>query len=643
MTTQTTTPPRSAPRIETLLSSRLFLAPQLVGDRIYFMSNMAGALSLYVMDRGGSVPEPLLPADIALQNPELIGGSVYFVFPDVGVLVMIDQDGDENYQPMLIPLNGGIPEPAFGGYFANQRAHLGNCDLDANRLYIVAESREEPVIGTYSCRLDTEEVVLLRESRWGSFIDGVSKDHRRVTMIDGYAAGDHVLYLWEPHREVRRLYGVPLEEREPGQVIPPNAIGHTHFVEDDEAILCTSAIFDDAYSLTLIRLAAPDDAEQVQVTGAVHSGRGEMSDLVHLHDDVYMLGFNIDGVSWSYEGVFDVDRLEMRLTRPLVGEGVLGNGKLSSAYYEKASDRFALSFSTATSPTQIYVLDGPERTPVIQTHERTLGIERAWLAPGEDASFLSHDGLRISARLYLPSSELGYEPPYPVVYYIHGGPQGQERPDFAWFSMPLIQFLTLNGFAVFVPNVRGSTGYGFSYMKQVDRDWGGQDRLDHVFAMEHVLPNDSRLDVTRVGVMGRSYGGFMTLTLAARHPSLWAAAIDMFGPYDLFTFIDRLPPTWKPMTRQVIGDPETEPDFVRERSPATYIDQITCPLFVIQGGNDPRVVEQESRDLVERLQGQGKDVRFLVFENEGHDVLKFENRVRCYNEVRDFFSETLCR
>ena len=100
---------------------------------------------------------------------------------------------------------------------------------------------------------------------------------------------------------------------------------------------------------------------------------------------------------------------------------------------------------------------------------------------------------------------------------MHGGPQSQERPNFAWFSMPLIQILTLEGFAVFVPNARGSTGYGLSYTKRVDRDWGGQDRLDHVHAMTEVLPRDERVDVSRAGVVGRSYGGYMTLMLAGRH------------------------------------------------------------------------------------------------------------------------------
>src|SRR5258708_18183896 len=109
----------------------------------------------------------------------------------------------------------------------------------------------------------------------------------------------------------------------------------------------------------------------------------------------------------------------------------------------------------------------------------------------------------------MPAAELGYEGKRPVVYYIHGGPQGQERPDFSWFSMPIIQFLTLNGFAVFVPNVRGSTGYGLSFTKRVERDWGGKDVLDHMHSLR-ILAHDERLDTARAGVMGRSYRGLNT-------------------------------------------------------------------------------------------------------------------------------------
>ena len=109
--------------------------------------------------------------------------------------------------------------------------------------------------------------------------------------------------------------------------------------------------------------------------------------------------------------------------------------------------------------------------------------------------------------------------------------------------------------------------------------------------------------------MGRSYGGYMTLTLAGRHPELWQAAVDMFGPYNLFTFIDRLPEAWKTYFHQAVGHPERDHDILVERSPSTYLDNLACPLLVIQGANDPRVVERESRDVVETLQGHGKDRR----------------------------------
>jgi dipeptidyl aminopeptidase/acylaminoacyl peptidase len=324
-----------------------------------------------------------------------------------------------------------------------------------------------------------------------------------------------------------------------------------------------------------------------------------------------------------------------------VGQGELEGGVLHGLHYDEASGRFAVSFCTATNPTQIHVLPAQDGPSTRLTRERALGLAPGVLAAGEDASFESHDGLRISARLYLPSPELGFDGPRPLVYYVHGGPQGQERPNFAWFSMPLIQILALEGYAVFVPNARGSTGYGLDYAKRVDGDWGGLDRLDHVHAMTEVLPRDERLDVARAGVVGRSYGGYMTLTLASRHPELWRAAVDMFGPYDLFTFMDRLPETWKPYFALAVGDPEKDRDFLVERSPKTHIESIACPLLVIQGQNDPRVVERESHDVVEHLRGLGRDVDYLVFEDEGHDVLKLGNRVRCYDAIVGFFDEHL--
>jgi pimeloyl-ACP methyl ester carboxylesterase len=635
-------------RIESLLSARLFMAPQIVGDRIYFISNLSGRLSLYGMDFGGSVPEPLLPPHIALQNPHLIGGYTYYVFPKLAqILVMLDQDGDENYQPMVIPQAGGFPEPAFGDFFKNYRLHLGECDPEANLLYFVAESRQEQNNEAYQANLMDRTLLKLGESKWGAYIDGVSPDHNQVILVDGYTSGDNVIYWWRRETGERQLlYGVPQEQRN-GQDVPLNAIHACHFTPN-AGLLFATGLFCDSYGLGYLRLDQPQTVHPVAITGVVHQGAGEFEGIQHLHDQSYALFYNIDGISWVYEGTFNEPELRMDMCQVVVGREPLVNGVLESLFYDKAGRRYVLSFSTAISPTQIFTVDTslrPEHSPIIESHtnERVLGIPLDWLAPGEDASFTSYDGTRISARLYLPAVALGYQGPHPLVYYIHGGPQSQERPDFAWFSMPLIQFLTLNGFAVFVPNVRGSSGYGLNYMKQVDRDWGGRDRLDHVHAMHELLPKDDRLDLSRVGVVGRSYGGYMSLTQAFRHPHLWKAAVDMFGPYDLISFIDRLPETWKPYFYLTMGNPADENDrhLLEERSPKTYQSQLSCPLLVIQGRNDPRVVERESRDVVENLRAQGKQIDYLVFDNEGHDVLKYENRVTCYNTIVDFFKKYL--
>ena len=631
-------------RVEALMSARLFLAPQHADGRIYFISNLSGHLSLYAMDFGGAVPVPLLPPNLAMQNPDLVEGYSYCVFPKLGkILVTLDKDGDENYQPMLIPTDGGFPEPTFENYFVKHRVHVVACDKRANVIYLVAERRDVSLLESYRGDLKTGKLTKLAESPWGMVPAAHNKRNDQVLLIEPYETGDSTLYLQKGDRR-RVLYGKPLGERAEGEDVPLTGLSSVEFAPSGKAAITVSAVFQDAYSLGYVRFSKPGAMLPVKVRGLAHNGMGEMTGLEHLVDDLYAVSYNIDGCSWVYEARFVEETHEMKCRHVLVGHEPLANGKLEHLDYDEADNLFALSFSTATSPTQIYSIQGKRRDKIrLHTQERILGIPQGELAPGEDASFKSHDGLRVSARLYMPADSLGYKGPRPLVYYVHGGPQGQERPDFAWFSMPLIQYLTLRGFAVFVPNVRGSTGYGLAYTKQVDRDWGGKDRLDHVHAMTEVLPKDKRLDTKRAAVVGRSYGGYMTLTLAGRDPELWAAACDMFGPYDLLTFLERIPPTWKPYYKIALGDQDKpqEREFLVERSPKTHLHQMTAQMLVIQGRNDPRVVAAESEDLVSELRDKGKKIELLVFENEGHDVLKYENRVRCYNAIADFFAGRL--
>jgi esterase/lipase len=623
------------------------LTPQVLGDQIFFLSDFSGILSLYSMKDEGGIPTPLLPGNIALVNPHLMAGENFKVVPKLGkILVMIDKLGNENYQPSFIPIEGGIPESIFGKKYENEQLACAYCDDEKNIAYFFRDNRKNPDIECLRVNLSTGEVKSLGTSIYGNFCNGTSSDHHTVILADNYTAGDVVLYYWREGMTSRRLlYGVPLDKRE-GKQVPLTGIGRCSFVDRDQAILFDSTIFHDDGGLTYLSLDNPQKPLDVPIQGLVHKGQGEIVRVRNVKHNVFVLEYNIDGASWVYEGTFHGGSSpSFKITRTIVGTEPLTSGVILGFEWQIQRDSplavdYVFAFTKANNPSQLFLLPANEKEARRISSEKVLGIPDGYLSPGEDVSYTSFDGLRVSARLYLPSPKLGFKGPRPLVEYVHGGPQGQERPDFTWFSMPLIQFLTLNGFAVFVPNVRGSTGYGMKYMKWVDKDWGGKDVRDHIEGLKR-LEKDQRIDSKRRAVVGRSYGGYMTLTLAMRHPELWNAAVDMFGPYDLPAWVKRIPPTWKTFFALTLGDPEKDKDFLVERSPKTYMKHLSCPLMIIQGKHDPRVPETESADLVKELRTGGVEVDYVVYEDEGHDVLRFKNRVNCYNKITEFFLKHL--
>lgn len=635
--------------VESLLSARQLVSPKIAGDYVYFVSDMSGMMSLYRMKKTGSFPEKLLPAGLAIQNPHLMAGNLYVVFPKLEkILIMIDRNGNELYQPSFIPLEGGVPEPIFGDKYLGQQVACDHFDAKKNIAYFRRDDRtvkDEAFQYTMRVDLETLEEVTLGVSEYG-FTPSPNKEHSKVFLSEQYLVGDIVVSLWEEKVEgLRTILGTPLKDRDPAKEAEQYNVYPQHWI-GNQAIVYTTT-FDDMGGLALMDLSHPDELEEIQVKNLRHEGVGMFDYFEHIEGSRFLIGYNIDGCSWRYEAELDINKTTMHVRHVIVGEKLLEGGVSLGVAWDKSLEikqhspvEYVISFTSAITPSQLYLSTPQEGAFTQLSQEKVLGIPEDVFSPGEDASFESFDGLRISARLYLPSLKLKFKGPRPLVLYVHGGPQSQERPDFTWFSMPLIQLLTMNGFAVFVPNVRGSSGYGLAYMKHVDLDWGGNDRLDHVEGLKF-LEKDKRIDSTRRGVVGRSYGGYMTLTLATRHPELWQAACDMFGPYNLKTFVERLPESWAAYFYLSIGHPEKDIEFLMERSPSTYMDQLSAPLLVVQGKNDPRVVEIESKDIVDRLNASGKHVEYLMFEDEGHDVLKFKNKVTVYKTITEFFIKHL--
>ena len=171
-------------------------------------------------------------------------------------------------------------------------------------------------------------------------------------------------------------------------------------------------------------------------------------------------------------------------------------------------------------------------------------------------------------------------------------------------------------------------------------DWGGDELKDFAAAADY-LRSLPWVDADRLAVFGRSFGGFATLSCVSRLPEYWAAAVDIVGPSNLVTFAESVPPTWRRFMTKWVGDPETERDFLLSRSPVTYIDQIRAPLFVIQGANDPRVVQAESDQIVALLRQRGLDGRYDVYTDEGHAFTKRSNKLRELRDVATFMEEHL--
>ncbi|MEP7200122.1 MAG: S9 family peptidase [Chloroflexota bacterium] len=263
------------------------------------------------------------------------------------------------------------------------------------------------------------------------------------------------------------------------------------------------------------------------------------------------------------------------------------------------------------------------------------GVDPATMVEPELVRFETFDGRTVPAWLYQPKHTNGKAP---VVLSVHGGPEAQERPSYNYSG--LYQYWLSRGIGVLATNIRGSTGYGKSYQKLIRRDWGGGELRDQEYAVKYLRTLDW-IDPQRIGFFGGSFGGFSCLSCVTRLPELWAAAVGWFGPSNLITFVQSVPPWWRRYMQGWVGDPEADKDLLVERSPITYVDNVRTPLFVVQGANDLRVVKAESDQFVEKLRARGVPVRYDVYDDEGHGFTKRANEVKALKDSAEFLEQRL--
>jgi dipeptidyl aminopeptidase/acylaminoacyl peptidase len=361
----------------------------------------------------------------------------------------------------------------------------------------------------------------------------------------------------------------------------------------------------------------------------------QLSPVVETEWDVESLAVPSEG-EWLAYGINDdgVSRITLRRLdsddeRPVTG---LPMGVVDGLAWSPDGGQLAFRLHGPRDPSNIWVsgTDGAAR----QITEADLGpLSRDGFIAPETIRYQTFDDRAIPACWFRPATGAG---PWPVVVDVHGGPESQRRPDFA----PVTQWWLAHGFAVFAPNVRGSTGYGkaYSHLDDVERRMDSVADLaaavDWLSAQDDVAPD-------RIAIYGRSYGGFMVLAAVTTYPDLWAAGVDIVGIANFETFLERTGP-WRRQTRAAeYGDPERDAALLRAISPIYQADKIVCPMLLIHGRNDPRVPVQETEQIAARLRELGREVELIIFDDEGHQITKLANKITAYDAVAQFLTRTV--
>ncbi len=372
------------------------------------------------------------------------------------------------------------------------------------------------------------------------------------------------------------------------------------------------------------------DEEPVLVTGEIPWN----VDSAVLSEDRTRMAFvtNENGMSRLY--LLDPGSREYR---PVDGMPV---GLILGMQFSPDGSRLALTVNTAQTPSDTFVLDlgdDPLEAGDLTrwTESEVGGLDTTQFVVPELVRFESFDGLEVPAWVHKPRGE----GPHPVIIRIHGGPESQARPGF---SSTYQLWVAKLGAAVIQPNVRGSTGYGKTYVG-LDNGFRREDSVKDIGALLDWIAEQPDLDETRVALYGGSYGGYMVLASAVHYSDRLRAVVDNVGISNFVTFLENTQDYRRDLRRQEYGD-ERDPAmraYLEKISPLNNVEKIDVPMFVIQGENDPRVPVSEAVQMVEALRSQGKKVWYMNAMNEGHGYRKRENRDTMAQAMVMFFREHL--
>jgi len=532
------------------------------------------------------------------------------------LLYLQDTGGDENWRLFSVDLDSG-EEDDLTPYDGVQVQIIYHDKRFPNEILIAMNKEDERLHDVYRLDLTTKDLELLAKNPGNVAGWVVDADMQvRGALASTPEGGFDLLIRDAPGDEWRTLVSWDADDALTSSPVGFSRDGKRLYLLDSRG----------ANAAPLIELDLASDQTKV----IAQDPQYDVAD-VTLHPDTY----EVQMVSFVKARV-EHQVLDQSIAQDVNEIAKLGDGDFGIYNRTDSDDVWLVGFTEDDQPFSYYAYDREKKQGTFLFHNRPDLTEYS-LAKMNPIGFTARDGLSVHGYLHLPKGSSGKD--LPMVLNVHGGPWHRDT----WGYEPEGQWLANRGYAVLQVNFRGSTGYGKDFLNAGDREWGGKMHDDMVDAVQWAI-DEGIADPKRIAIYGGSYGGYAALAGATFTPDLFKCAVDIVGPSNLITFIETIPPYWSTylaMLHKRVGNPETEADFLKSRSPLFNVDKIKIPMLIAQGANDPRVKQAESEQVVAAMKEKGIDYEYMLFPDEGHGFAKPENRLRFYAAAERFLAKHL--